>query len=213
MRLDQIFLFRIMHIDNIEYVLKLGKFTIYNSKEADPNYINIGESELINLRSEHEIITSHSNKKYYPSRDFLPFYLWYKSIMLYRIQTGYNIKKIKPENIIYAVYKLENIIDNIEYLFTNGHGYAKFTQWYDNIKYLNEIDWNIVKGSQWKNTEDDTDRLRRKQAEFWIKKQLSLKTIFGLAVYDKNSKNKLDALCKKYNRDIKIKIKPEYYYD
>lgn len=213
MKLDQIFLFRIMHIDNIEYVLRLGKFTTYNSEEADPDYVGIGESELINLRAEHEIITSHTSNKYCPSCEFLPFYFWYKSVMLYRIQTGHKVNKVEPENIIYAVYKLENIIDEIEYLFTNGHGYARMTQWYDNIDYLNEVDWDIVKKSQWNNTEEDTDRQRRKQAEFWIKKDLSLDNIFGLAVYNEVSKDKLDALCKKYNKTIEVKIKSEYYYD
>ena len=209
MQLNQIYIFRILHIDNIDFILRAGKLTTYNNTDRDPNYTGIGEQELIGLRADHEITTSHSNNRFCPSCEFLPFYFQPKSVMLYKIQKEFGNL---PENIIYVVYKLEDILEDVEFLFTDGHGYARMTQWFDDIAHLEEIDWNIVNAAFWANTDDDSDRKRRKQAEFWIHEELPLDNITGIAVYNEACKTRIDALCAQYEREIEVKVKPNYYY-
>ncbi|MEI6091042.1 MAG: DUF4433 domain-containing protein [bacterium] len=212
MDISNIYIFRITHINNLDYILKLGKITKYSSNESDPNYLGIGERELIQLREDHRITTINSNKIYCPSNDFLPFYFWYKSVMLYRIQTGWKVPQRDSSEIVYLIYKLSDIINDIEYLFTDGHGYATLTQWFDDIQFLNEIDWTTIKETWWKNTEDDSDKERRKQAEFWVKDELSLEKILGIAVFDDESKRLIEQACTKYNRNIEVKVKSNFYY-
>ena len=74
------------------------------------------------------------------------------------------------------------------------------------------MDWKILKEKWWNNTEEENDRERRKQAEFWIKNELSLDKITGIGVYNDVAKAKVEALCLKYERDIKVKVQPSYYY-
>ncbi len=212
MDISKVNIFRILHIDNLEYILRTGKLTTYKHADADTNYKNIGEGELINLRAEHKITTFGSKKQYSPSNDFLPFYFASRSVMLYRIKTGYNVKQIHQTNIIYMVYRLKDIIDDIDYLFTDGHGYAKFTRWFDNIEYLNEVDWKMIYQVKWNNTEDDSDRERRKQAEFWVKNELSLEKIAGIAVFDEAALEKVTVLCNTYQPNIPIRVVKDYYY-
>lgn len=114
MNLDGIYIFRIFHIDNLEYILLQNKLTTYNSEDADPNYIGIGEGELIGLRTDHEITTANSNRKFCPSCSFLPFYFAPRSVMLYRIKTDYKVSKINQENIVHIVYKLTDILVKVK---------------------------------------------------------------------------------------------------
>ena len=212
MELSKIYVYRIFHVDNLDYVLEKNKLTTYNHKDADPDYKAIGEGELIGLRADHEIVTVNSNTTYCPSCNYLPFYFAPRSVMLYRIQTGWKVKKVLPKDIVYAVYRLEDILEDIQYLFTDGHGYARMTSWYDDIDFLNELSWPIIQSKDWADTETDTDRQRKKQAEFWIKNKIPLASITGFAVYNAAAKEKVETLCAKHNRDIPVKVKPDYYY-
>jgi hypothetical protein len=137
MNLEETLIYRIVHIDNLDYILQNNKLTTYGNVDSDSNYVGIGEGELINLRTNHNISTTNSGIEYCPSCDFLPFYFASKSVMLFRIKTGWNVAKVEQEKIIYFVYKLSDIIDQVNYLLTDGHGYARITQWFDDIQYIN----------------------------------------------------------------------------
>ncbi len=212
MNLEETFIYRIVHIDNLDYILQNNKLTTYSNADADSNYVGIGEGELINLRINHTISTTNSGIEYCPSCDFLPFYFEHRSVMLLRIQTGRNVQKVAPENIIYFVYKLSDIIKDINYLFSDGHGYARITQWFDDIQFLNLLNLEDIKRKWWNNTEEDGDRERRKQAEFWIENEIALNLAKGIGVYNENALHLAQELCAKHGREIEIKVKPEYYY-
>lgn len=212
MNINDTYLYRIVHIDNLEFILCNNRLTTYSHAYSDSNYVGIGEGELINLRTNHTIVTTNSGNSYCPSCDFLPFYFSPRSVMLYRIKTGWNVPKIEQEKIIYFVYKLSDIIEHSNFLFTDGHGYAKITQWFDDIAFLNQIDASDIKRSDWNNTEADADRQRRKQAEFWIENEIVLNLTTGIGVYNENALHLAQELCAKHKRQIEIKVKPEYYY-
>lgn len=86
--------------------------------------------------------------------------------MLYRIQKGFRVTKRPPEDIIYLVFKLDEIIELVEYVFTDGHGYASMSNWFEDIDSLDFLDNEYIKRLRWENTDEDPDRKRRKQAEF-----------------------------------------------
>lgn len=132
--------------------------------------------------------------------------------MLYRIITGYNVPQIEQDKLITVVFKLSKIIEKIDFLFTDGHGYANMSQWFDDIQYLHLLDTDAIKATQWKNTLEDSDLQRRKQAEFWIKEQITFEFITGIGVYNEENRIFVNDLCKKYNRKITVKVKPNYYY-
>ena len=67
--LDKIWLFRIVHINNVEYLLHNGIFTQHDS-HSNPDYINIGDATLINQRVDYPI----NLKGYGNLGDYVPFY-------------------------------------------------------------------------------------------------------------------------------------------
>ena len=73
MILANTYLYRIIHIDNLEYILSRGLITNKFHAKRDQSYKGIGETDLIGKREGQSIITSDVGNEYYPSRDFLPF--------------------------------------------------------------------------------------------------------------------------------------------
>ncbi len=212
MILASTYLYRIIHIDNLEYILRTGLITNKFHAMRDQAYIGIGETDLIGKREGQSIITSDVGNEYFPSRDFLPFYFYFQSVMLYRIQKGFRVTKRPPEDIIYLVFKLDEIIEQVEYVFTDGHGYASMSNWFEDIDSLDFLDNEDIKRLRWENTDEDPDRKRRKQAEFWIKQPLSIDLIRGIATFNEECNERLSELVNKYQRNITVKTKPNFYY-
>ena len=59
-------------------------------------------------------------------------------------------------------------VARIGFVFSDGHGLARFTAWYDDLADLDRVDWDMVYQRYWRDTSDDMDRQRRKQAEFLV---------------------------------------------
>lgn len=99
-RPEKIYLYRITHIDNLDFILKSGKLTCPSHRDCDPNYLGIGDATLIGSRSSRKITVE-------PNGDFtnyVAFYFGARSPMLYAIQKGFKrVTKRSPEEIIYLV--------------------------------------------------------------------------------------------------------------
>jgi hypothetical protein len=83
---DTLYLYRITHIDNLDFILKSKTVCCPNSKNSDPNFIGIGDSSLIQSRRSRQI-------PIIPKGDFLDYVAFYfgaRSPMFYNIQNGYN---------------------------------------------------------------------------------------------------------------------------
>ena len=48
---ENIYLYRITHLNNLDYIIKTGKITCPNHPDADSDYINIGDTTLIRSRN------------------------------------------------------------------------------------------------------------------------------------------------------------------
>ncbi len=157
MDLERIKIYRITHIENIPHILKYG-ITHSNSKNANPNYISIGDTSLINTRLNKKVnITNGTNKiiEQITLGDFIPFYFGVKMPMLYVIQHGGNFvpQTTNAEDIVYiacSVYEIYRL--NLTFYFSDGHATDKLTIFYDKsrIHNLNEIiDFKAVRSSFW----------------------------------------------------------------
>ncbi|HMT54904.1 MAG: DUF4433 domain-containing protein [Saprospiraceae bacterium] len=204
--------FRIVHIDNVEYLLKHGMFT-RNHSMADPNYINIGDSGLIAQRNTYPVSINPPNGVL---GDCVPFYFGPLSPMLFNIKTGYRGITQRPQSeIVYIVCIVNTLIDNCkEWCFTDGHAKNAITGFYNNIDNLSEVDWNMVAERQWSNTEDDFDRMRRKQAEFLVKNHVPVNCISSIVVLNEARKTFVEEITTRLGLEISVQVNPnnQFYY-
>lgn len=175
MELDKMFLYRITHIDNIPFILQNG-VTHKKSCNANPNYINIGDVSLIDVRLNKNVFvtngySSASNVEIILG-EYIPFYFGVRMPMLYVIQKGGNFVNAAtpPSRIIYVVCKLTELIkSNIEFVFTDGHATDNFTTFYDASqisKINNIIDWNAINATKWSGDGISLDLKRKNKLNF-----------------------------------------------
>ncbi|WPQ64585.1 DUF4433 domain-containing protein [Chitinophaga sancti] len=203
-------LFRIIHLNNLEYVLKNGMFT-RGHINADPNYINIGDSTLITQRQAHPVGIVPPGGSL---GDYVPFYFGPLSPMLLNIKTGYRgIVKRPQTDIVYICCRFANITKSCkEWCFTDGHAKDRLTAFYNNKDQLEAVDWNMVGQRYWRANEEDIDRMRRKQAEFLVKNQVPVECISGIIVYDSTTEGIVKKLITELRLSIPVIVKSEYYY-
>lgn len=204
--LNRKYLFRMTHIENIPHILQFG-ITHSSSQNANPNYISIGDSGLINTRN----LTLLENGRCLG--DYIPFYFWYKMPMLYVIQKGFNdLNTVNVEEIVYCISTVQKIIDSrLEFVFTDGHAVNRFSSMYtsNEIKNIDKIlDIKAIKAKYW-NDGNDLDKKRRKEAEFLVLGDIPESVIQAYVTYNTDIKNRLTTLG--INAD-KISVKPDFYF-
>lgn len=186
--LSKTYLYRMTHIENIPHIIQYG-ITHFNSKNANPNFVPIGDFSLIKTRNDFPLQNERTLGEY------IPFYFGVRMPMLFVIQKGYNmVNPTHPSNIVYCVSSIQNIIDlELEFVFTDGHAIDKFSQQFgpgDISNIGNIIDKNAINAKYWK-SDNDLDLKRRKEAEFLVLGDISSSAIKEYIVYNDNAKNQL----------------------
>ncbi len=207
---DRIYLYRITHKDNLDFILESGKLTCPSHINYDPNYVGIGDSTLIGSRSCKQInIEPNGN-----FTDYVVFYFGSRSPMLYEIQKGFNgVTKRNPQEIIYLVTTFAKISKNeSQYVFSDGHGYHSMSQFFNDEDSLEKVDWDAVNLVHWNDTEDDPDRKRRKQAEFLVFNELPLVALVTVGVYDETVKNEILVKFAEHDLTCNVIVQPKWYY-
>ena len=96
---------------------------------------------------------------------------------------------------MYLVTTVQKIIaGGTRFVFSDGHGLANFTQWFDDLAHLDAIDWNLVAARYWADKPEDNDRQRRKQAGFLAWQSLDWVTIVEIGVLQQAAKAKVEGI-------------------
>jgi hypothetical protein len=208
---DNLWLFRIVHINNVEHILRNG-IVAPNSELADTDYLNIGDSTLIGQRSDYPVkIEGYGNLG-----DFVPFYFGPLSPMLLNIKTGHRgISQTHQSEIVYICCRFNSIVINCnQWCFTDGHAKAVITEFFNHAEDLDHVDWEIVGKRYWNNTEEDFDRMRRKQAEFLVRDYVPVQCIEYIIVFNEEMRQIVRDIVNLSGLNIPVSVNPEnnYYY-
>lgn len=211
-RYEDHILLRLIHSDMLEEVLTNGMYS-KNSGHVISGYINIGDAELIKQRDEYVVKIDPPNGHL---GDYIPFYFAGHSPMLLNIKTGYRgIKKHPQSDLVFLVCKISDVIEQCpHWCFTDGHAKSSITKFYNDIEDLSLLDWDTINLQFWNSTEDDYDRMRRKQAEFLVKKHVPLTCISQIIVINAEQTAKIKEIESRIGIDIPVVIDKQrkYFY-
>ncbi len=206
-------IYRIIHISNLEIYLK-------NKGLHAPNY-NPGNE--LKYKPIHSPAIQQKRKKTAIKcgpkgvmHDYVPFYFGTRTPMLYLIHKG-KVESYSEgqEQIIYLVSNVQLIEKKgLQFVFSDGHGISRVTEWYDQLSDLNKIDWKMVQERYWKETDEDPDRKRRKQAEFLVYKFCPWDLILEIGVINEKVKKTVTDILNLYSKCHHpiVNIHPEWYY-
>ena len=148
--------------------------------------------------------------------DYVPFYFGPRSPMLYQLHTGWVPRYTEGQTPIVYLVSTAQAIDRSggRFVFSNGHGIAHFTDWYDELSCLSEVPWDMAYAEDWKKTADDPDLQRRKQAEFLVHKSCPWKLVHEIGVIDLVRKKQVEKLLARHDPAHKpvVEVHRDWYY-
>ncbi len=207
-------IFRITDIDNLKTILMHKGIYAPNFFPKDgSSYRCIHNPDIQNKRLVRKIPCGIGGVVH----DYAAFYFGSRSPMLLQLHTG-QVPGYTSEQaqIIYLTSTVQRVkIEDVKFVFSDGHGNAKFTQWFDNVSDLSKVDWDAVKAKYWRDTPDDMDRQRRKQAEFLIHKFCSWDLIENIGVFNQQAKLDVESIFSEFpeNYHRPVKMRRDWYYD
>ena len=207
-------IYRLIHVDNLQVCLQRGGLHApKHTPDDDLTYKMIHNLDIQSKRQNKRIPCGPEGVIH----DYVPFYFGYRSPMMFQLKTGqvegYNEGQ---QPLIYLVSTAQNVeCSGTSFVFSDGHGIAAYTGWYDDLDELDQVDWNMVFQRYWAaNVDNDMDRQRRKQAEFLVYKFCDWSLIESIAVLNKRVKTKVEGIMNSFSADKRrdVRIKPDWYY-
>ncbi len=146
--------------------------------------------------------------------DYVPFYFAPRSPMLFTISHG-NVEGFTggQYSIVHLVSTAQAVQEaGLGFVFSDGHGIMTITEFYDDLAYLNEVDWEIMRANYWADTDEDLDRKRRRQAEFLVHKRFPVQLIQEIGVINGKIKQETDSLLAEFESTIPVVVRLGWYY-
>ncbi|MBI2856758.1 MAG: DUF4433 domain-containing protein [Chloroflexi bacterium] len=206
-------IFRMIHLDNLGVCLSRGGCHSPNHEPQDGlTYRAIHNIEIQGIRHVSKVECGPKGVVH----DYVPFYFGYLSPMLLQLKTGRVPGYCEgQEPLIYLVSTAQAVAESgIGFVFSDGHGIARFTDWYDDLRDLDKVDWDMVYQRYWKDDANDGDRQRRKQAEFLVHKFFPWNLVEQIAVVNTNVKGQVEQVLAGFlqSRQPVVAVRPAWYY-
>lgn len=211
--IDDIWIYRMTHYQNLETILQNGMLA-KNKVTEGMTYEPIGNPNIINKRS---LITVSC----YPELildDFVPFYFAIRTPMLYNIHTGWGTDKIDQSNIVYFCCKVSDLVANtLEWCFTNGNAAISTTIFYRDVEELALLDWDAIRSNDFKNSDYDRHRKDKKQAEFLVKDDVPIQLVKKVVVCNNEMEKLVKAKISNFAIEIEVEVSNptanKYYFN
>lgn len=200
-----------VHWQNVEYIIQNGLCSREHPK-ADPQYINIGHRQLIADRHEYSIPLPGAGSL----GEYVPFYFAGHSPMLFLIINGYGGVVQRPqEDIVFIVSTVDQVsAQGLEFIFTDRNAKIAIAEYFNDLKDLDKIHWDIVKSRHWANDESNIARRDFKQAEFLVRHYLPVQCITFVVVKTEQRKAYFEEIISNLGLSIQVYVdyKCKLYY-
>lgn len=206
-------IFRFLHVDNLGVCLQRGAIHAPNNTPNDGlAYKTIHNVDIQMQRKIAHIPCGPRGVIH----DYVAFYFGPRSPMLFQLHTG-RVEGYaeRQDPLIYLVTTAQDIQQSGGgFVFSDGHGIALFTKWFDNLVDLAEIDWEAAYATIWRDTVNDMDRQRRKQAEFLIYRQCDWSLIREIGVLSDRMKSRVEEILGGFPslQTVPVHVRPQWYY-
>lgn len=206
-------IFRFIHLDNLHICLRRGGLNAPNHTPNDGLIFKTIHNVDIQNERRIRMITCGPRGVIH---DYVAFYLGPRSPMLYQLKTGWKTDYTEGQEPLIYIVSTAQVVggSGAGYAFSDGHGIAHFTNWFDDLSDLDKVDWDTVYAKYWRDDVNDMDRQRRKQAEFIVHRFCDWSLIQEIAVFNARFKGKVETIMGGFPSGLHrpVHIRPEWYY-
>lgn len=135
--------------------------------------------------------------------------------MLYAIHGGFVEGYTGGQaEVVHLVSSAEAVRDaGLGWVFTDGHAeMSPLTDFYGDLKHLDKIDWKVMESRYWRDTDDDPDRKRRRQAEFLVHTFFPWELVTTVGVYGEATAKDVLEILEEATHKPEVIIKRGWYY-
>ncbi|MEG4805337.1 DUF4433 domain-containing protein [Microcoleus sp. ARI1-B5] len=199
------------HIRNLESIISEGGLLAYNAmRAAGTEYTNIAYENIQDRRARVRVPCGAGGVLH----DYVPFYFAPRSPMLYTINKGnvtsYTQGQAAVIHLVSDVLEIE--FRGLDFVFTDGHAIMTFTDFFDDLHDLEQLDWDVMESRQWNDTNEDNDRKRRRQAEFLVHKFLPWELIEEIGVMNSTIKVQAENILQNFTHKPPVIVRKDWYY-
>lgn len=205
---DKALIFRITHVANIPWILANG-LHCSSSGHSDPNYVPIGNSEIITRRATRAVPVPPGGTL----SDYVPFYFTHHSPMLLNIKTGRGVIPRPMSEIAILVSSLpETQKQAIPFVFTDRHAALEAAEFHNTLDRLDRIDWPRLQNRDFRRDPDEPAKFERYQAEALVHRHVPIAAILGIVCYRNEEQTKIETMCGTLTLTPKVLCKPDWYF-
>lgn len=201
-------IWRIVHRDNLPWILEHGLYC-GNSAIRDPDWVSIGNAELITKRATHPVPA----EPYGVLNDYVPFYFTPFSVMMKNIHSGRGVQQRRNEEIVILVSSLPRVQQHgLRFVFTDSHAYYQWTHFYSDLSDLDKIDWPLLQNRDFKRDPDDPAKFERYQAEALVHQHFPVSGLLGIVCYTDTMKQEIEQLIQSKGLNLQVIARTGWYF-
>jgi hypothetical protein len=148
--------------------------------------------------------------------DYVAFYFGYLSPMMLQLKTGQVAGYDEgQEPLVYLCGTVQAVCESdSRFVFSNGHGISRWTEWKSEVGDLGEVDWEVVNLRYWKDTIEDMNRQSRKQAEFLVHRHCRWSLIGEIVVMTEEMRQKVLGTLAGFAPELRrqVHVRRDWYY-
>jgi hypothetical protein len=145
--------------------------------------------------------------------DYVPFYFGKKSPMLFTISRGNVACDGGQDSLVHLVSTAQAVeAAGLGFTFTDGHGIMSYSDFYDDLGQLGEVDWDIMAARYWHDTATDGDRKRRRQAEFLVRDQFPWELVTDIVVRTESVRGVVSGMIGRLAHRPRVTVDQNWYY-
>lgn len=203
-------LFRITHVANLPWLLANGLHCV-NGAAADPNFVAIGNPDLIGKRAHRQVPIPPGGTL----ADYVPFYFTPRSPMLFNIKTGYGgIVRRSNQEIAILVSSCQAMNNNgVSMLFTDRHAYTATAAWSGSRADLaGMIDWDILCRNDFARDDSYPDKMERYQAEALAHRHFLPSALLAIGCVSEAVRSAIEATIQAAGRTLPVFARPGWCF-
>lgn len=204
-------IFHITHIRNLPNILRDGGLWCDRV---------VSQRNLAHISIAHQHIKDRRAQKPVPLppngmvADYVPFYFAPRSPMLYAIHHNYVAGYQGGQaSVLHLVASTDAVRQNgLAFVFTDGHAEMNISHFYQDLRDLDKIDWDVMRSVYWNDTNTDGDRKRRRQAEFLVHEFFPLSLFERIGVINQTVARQTASLLTESETKPVVEVQSAWYY-